>query len=33
MLNAKDMQRKINESLKGKSEAEQISVIEGYIQG
>ena len=33
MLNAKDMRRKINESLKGKSEAEQISIIEGYIQG
>lgn len=33
MLNAKDMRRKINESLKGKTEAEQISIIEGYIQG
>ena len=32
MLNAKDLRRKINESLKGKSEVEQIGIIEGYIQ-
>ena len=32
MLKATDMRRKINSELKGKSEAEQIRVIEGYIQ-
>ena len=32
MLRATDMRRKINSELKGKSEAEQIRIIEGYIQ-
>ena len=32
MLRATDMRRKINSELKGKSEAEQARVIEGYIQ-
>ena len=31
MLKARDMRRKIESSLKGKSESEQISIIEGYI--
>ncbi len=31
VLKARDMRRKIESSLKGKSEAEQISIIEGYI--
>ena len=32
MLRATDMRRKINSALKGKSEAEQVRIIEGYIQ-
>ncbi len=32
MLRATDMRRKINSELKGKSEAEQVRAIEGYIQ-
>ncbi len=32
MLRAKDMRRKIASELKGKSEAEQIRVIEGYVR-
>ena len=32
MLRATDMRRKIRSELKGKSEAEQIRIIEGYIQ-
>ena len=32
MLRATDMRRKINSELKGKSEAEQIRIIEGYVQ-
>ena len=32
MLRATDMRRKINSELRGKSEAEQIRIIEGYVQ-
>ena len=32
MLKATDMRRKISSELKGKSEAEQIRIIEGYVQ-
>ena len=32
MLQAKDMRRKIAAELKGKSEAEQIRIIEGYVR-
>ena len=33
MLKARDMRRKINGELKGKPEAEQVRIIERYVQG